>query len=79
MISWNWAPFGYAKKTWGENTFNVGLRYDYVNNKGKQLFIEDEEQFAGFKNSFSNVSGALWIYPYFQRRPQFQSKCGFGI
>ncbi|WP_239468736.1 TonB-dependent receptor [Sphingobacterium multivorum] len=68
--------FGYAKKTWGENTFNVGLRYDYVKNKGKQLFIEDEEQFAGFKNSFSNVSGALGYTHIFSEDLNFKANAG---
>lgn len=68
--------FGYAKKTWGENTFNMGLRYDYVDNKGKQLIIDDEEQFAGFKNSFGNVSGALGYTHIFSEDLNFKANAG---
>lgn len=68
--------FGYAKKTWGENTFNMGLRYDYVDNKGKQLIIDDEEQFAGFKNRFGNVSGALGYTHIFSEDLNFKANAG---
>lgn len=68
--------FGYAKKTWGDNTFHMGLRYDYVNSKGKQLIIEDKEQFAGFKNSFSNVSGALGYTHLFSEDLNFKANAG---
>ncbi|WP_257087913.1 TonB-dependent receptor [Sphingobacterium sp. E70] len=68
--------FGYAKKTWGDNTFNMGLRYDYVNSKGKQLFVEDEEQFPGFKNKFSNISGALGFTHSFSEDFNFKANAG---
>ncbi|WP_223583474.1 TonB-dependent receptor [Sphingobacterium sp. GVS05A] len=68
--------FGYAKKTWGHNTFNMGLRYDYVNSKGKQLFVDDEEQFPGFKNKFSNVSGALGFTHSFSEDFNFKANAG---
>ncbi|MBE7175639.1 MAG: TonB-dependent receptor [Mucilaginibacter polytrichastri] len=51
--------FAYAKKNWEKSTFNAGIRYDYRNNDGEALERAGEQIFTGFKNSFSNVSGAL--------------------
>ena len=68
--------FVYTKKSWGENTFSAGLRYDYINNKGKQLFVEDEEQFPGFKNTFSNISGALGFTHSFGDNLDFKANAG---
>lgn len=53
--------FGYVKKTWDKTTFNAGARYDYRNNTGDPLVREGEQVFTGFKNSFSNISGALGV------------------
>jgi iron complex outermembrane receptor protein len=51
--------FAFVKKNWIKNTLNFGLRYDYRSNTGEQLFDDGEERFAPFKNSFSNISGAI--------------------
>jgi len=68
--------FGYAKKTWDANTFSLGLRYDYVNSKGKQLIVDDEEQFPGFRNKFSNVSTALGFTHSFSEDLNFKANAG---
>lgn len=74
---YNVGAFGYVKKSWGDNnTFNAGLRYDYVNNKGKQFFDEGEEKFSGFKNTFSNVSGALGYTHIFSEGLNFKANAG---
>lgn len=68
--------FGYVKKSWDQNTFNFGLRYDYVNNKGKQLIIDGNQQFAGFKNNFSNISTALGYTHIFNDDLSFKANAG---
>ncbi len=68
--------FGYIKKTWGTNTFNFGLRYDYVNNDGKQLFIDGAQKFTGFKNNFNNVSGATGYTHVFNDLLSFKANAG---
>lgn len=68
--------FGYIKKTWDKNTFNAGIRFDHVNNTGKQLFLDGEQQFAGFKNSFGNVSSALGYTHSFNDALTFKANMG---
>ncbi|PTQ99452.1 iron complex outermembrane receptor protein [Mucilaginibacter yixingensis] len=69
--------FGYAKKTWNENnTFNLGLRYDYINNNGKAFSVDGEQKFTGFKNSFSNLSGALGYTHVFSEGLNFKANAG---
>ena len=68
--------FGYVKKSWDQNTFNVGLRFDHVNNNGKQLTVDNEELFSGFKNNFSNVSGALGYTHVFSDGLNFKANAG---
>jgi iron complex outermembrane receptor protein len=68
--------FGYVKKTWNQNTFSGGLRFDYVNNRGKQLFVDGDEQFPGFKNNFGNLSGALGYTHIFNEYLNFKANAG---
>ncbi|QJD94832.1 TonB-dependent receptor [Mucilaginibacter robiniae] len=68
--------FAYIKKTWNQNTFNAGLRFDYVKNNGKQLILEDEEQFAGFKNTFNSFTGALGYTHVFNDVFSFKANAG---
>lgn len=69
--------FGFVKKTWEQNTFSAGLRFDYIQNKGKQQSDADgEEIFAGFDNKFSNVSGAVGFTHIFNDALSFKSNLG---
>jgi iron complex outermembrane receptor protein len=68
--------FGYVKKTWDSNTFSAGLRFDYIQNKGKQQFVEGDEIFTGFDNKFSNVSGALGYTHIFNDVLSFKANAG---
>ena len=68
--------FVYIKKSWEKNTFNAGLRYDYVRNDGKQFFVDGNEQFSGFKNRFSNVSGAVGYTHSFNDALTFKANAG---
>lgn len=68
--------FAYDKKTWDQNTFSVGLRYDFVKNVGKQLFIDGDQQFAGFNNHFGNVSGAAGFTHVFNDDLNFKANAG---
>jgi iron complex outermembrane receptor protein len=68
--------FGYFKKTWERSTFNFGLRYDYRQNKSKQLFDGSLLKFAAFTNSFSNVSGALGYTYQFNDKLNFKANAG---
>ncbi|WP_295773187.1 TonB-dependent receptor [uncultured Mucilaginibacter sp.] len=68
--------FGFVKKTFGDNTVSAGLRYDYIRNKGKQLFEDDEERFAGFNNTFNSISGALGYTHIFNEYVNFKANAG---
>lgn len=68
--------FAYIKKNWENNTLSIGARYDFRKNNGKQLFVEDEEQFAPFENKFSNVSGALGFTHQFNDEWNFKANAG---
>lgn len=68
--------FAYAKKNWEDNTFSIGARYDYRKNKGKELFVDGEQQFAAFQNKFSNVSGALGFTHQFNDELNFKANAG---
>ncbi|GAA4337378.1 TonB-dependent receptor [Mucilaginibacter gynuensis] len=68
--------FAYAKKAWGKNTFNVGVRYDYRKNTGKELLEDGEEKFGAFTNKFSNVSGALGYTHEFNDKLNFKANAG---
>jgi iron complex outermembrane receptor protein len=69
--------FFYAKKTWEQNTFSVGARFDFVKNKGKAQNGADGEQiFAGFDNQFSNVSAALGYTHIFNDELSFKANAG---
>ena len=68
--------FGFVKKTYGTSTVSAGLRYDYIRNKGKQLFEEDEEKFPGFNNTFNSISGALGFTHLFNDNVNFKANAG---
>ncbi|MFA6083276.1 TonB-dependent receptor domain-containing protein, partial [Mucilaginibacter sp.] len=69
--------FVYAKKTWDQNTFSVGARFDYVKNKGKaQNNDEGDVIFSGFDNQFSNVSAALGYTHIFNDELSFKANAG---
>ncbi|MCJ8208722.1 TonB-dependent receptor [Mucilaginibacter sp. RS28] len=68
--------FAFAKKSWDKNTFNAGLRYDYIYNKGNQLYIDNEQKFAGFENKFSNISYAAGFTHIFNDNLNFKANAG---
>ena len=69
--------FIYAKKTWGQNTFSAGARFDYINNNGKAQSKDDGTViFPGFDNKFSNVSGAIGYTHVFNDVLSFKSNAG---
>lgn len=68
--------FGYVKKTWDKNTFNVGLRYDYRDNTGKALTENGTVRFAPFTNTSSNVSFASGYTHEFTDHLNFKANAG---
>ncbi|WP_158827942.1 TonB-dependent receptor [Mucilaginibacter lacusdianchii] len=74
--SYNTGIFGFVKKTINKSTYTAGLRYDYIHNVGKQLFVNDEEQFTGFKNTFNSLSGALGYTHVFNESVNFKANAG---
>jgi iron complex outermembrane receptor protein len=74
--SFNTGVFGFVKKTVNKTTYTAGLRYDYIHNTGKQLFVGDEEQFTGFKNTFNSLSGALGYTHVFNESVNFKANAG---
>ncbi len=67
--------FAYVKKTWGDNTFNVGGRFDYRKLHGK-AFDNGNASFSAFSNTFSNVSGATGYTHEFNDRLSFKTNLG---
>jgi iron complex outermembrane receptor protein len=68
--------FFYAKKTWGQNTFSAGARFDYINNVGKAQTEDGTSIFPGFDNKFSNISGALGYTHVFNDVLSFKANAG---
>jgi len=68
--------FGYVKKTWDQNTFSAGVRFDYIQNKGKQAQQDGEEIFTGFDNKFANVSSAVGFTHIFNDALSFKANAG---
>jgi len=66
--------FAYVKKTWGNNTFNAGARFDYRKMTGK-AFSGDSE-FDAFKNQFSHITGALGYTHEFNDALSFKANAG---
>lgn len=68
--------FVYLKKTWVKNTFNMGARYDYRDNEGKELTDAGTPIFTAFTNRFSNISGALGYTHEFNDHLNFKANAG---
>lgn len=68
--------FAYAKKTWINTTFNIGLRFDHRRIKGQQMEEEGEPKFNNFSNDFSNLSGAAGFTHEFNEYLSFKSNLG---
>ncbi len=68
--------FAFVKKTYGANSVSAGLRYDYIQNKGKQLIEDGEQKFTGFNNNFNSLSGALGYTHVFSENLNFKANAG---
>ena len=68
--------FAYAKKTWVNTTFNLGLRFDYRLIEGEQMEEEGAPKFNDFSNDFSNLSGAAGFTHEFNEYLSFKSNVG---
>lgn len=55
----NIGVFGYLKRNFAKGAINAGIRYDYKNVDGKDLFADGDQVFTAFNNNFSNVSGSI--------------------
>jgi len=66
--------FGYMKKTWDNDTFNAGARFDYRGMTGKAF--DGASQFSGFTNKFSHVTGALGYTHEFDEAFSFKTNAG---
>lgn len=53
--------FAVASRNFGKLDVSGGLRYDYRNNKGKALYLDDEEKFAAFNRSYNSFSGSIGL------------------
>ncbi|PYF75972.1 TonB-dependent receptor [Pedobacter nutrimenti] len=67
--------FAFVKKTWDNNTFNIGARFDYRKMTGKD-FHNDERDFNAFTNKFSHVTGALGYTHEFNDAFSFKANAG---
>ncbi|MDB5013549.1 MAG: TonB-dependent receptor, partial [Daejeonella sp.] len=67
--------FVYAKKSWTNNTFNFGARFDARTITGKKMAGADENdvRFNNFKSNFSNFTGALGYTHEFNEQFSFKA------
>lgn len=69
--------FGYAKKTWNnQTTFNLGARFDYRKISGVEMQEEGNPKFSNFTNNFSNLSGAVGFTHQLSERFNFKANLG---
>lgn len=68
--------FAFAKKNWSHSTFNIGLRFDHRNIRGDDMADGTELKFENFRNSYSNVSGAIGYTKEFSETLNFKSNLG---
>jgi len=66
--------FAYVKKTWDNDTFNAGIRFDYRKMTGKAF--DGDSQFDAFSNKFSHVTGALGYTHEFNEALSFKANAG---
>jgi len=66
--------FAFIKKTWNNDTFNAGARFDYRKMTGK-AFSGDAE-FNAFTNDFSHITGALGYTHEFSDALSFKANAG---
>jgi iron complex outermembrane receptor protein len=66
--------FGFIKKTWDEDTFNAGARFDYRKMTGKAF--EGDAMFNAFSNKFSHITGALGYTHEFSDALSFKANAG---
>lgn len=66
--------FAFLKKTWNNDTFNAGARFDYRKMTGK-AFSGDAE-FGAFTNDFSHITGALGYTHEFSDVLSFKANAG---
>ncbi|MBK0382173.1 TonB-dependent receptor [Pedobacter sp. SD-b] len=71
--------FYYVKKDWENSSFNAGLRYDYRNNQGKDLFLNGEQKFTAFNTNYSNLSGAVGFTHQFNDKFNFKTNLSTGF
>ena len=58
-VSDNIGAFAYLKRNFKNGALNAGVRYDYKNIDGKDLFDNGNQVFTAFNNNFSNISGSF--------------------
>ena len=66
--------FAYVKKTWDNDTFNAGVRFDYRKMTGKAF--SGDSGFNAFTNKFSHVTGALGYTHEFNGALSFKTNAG---
>jgi iron complex outermembrane receptor protein len=70
-----YGAFGFVKKTWNKNTFNIGARVDY-RKLNSYAFEGEEVSFAAINNEFTNLSAALGYTHEFNEALSFKANAG---
>ncbi len=70
-----YGAFGFLKKTWDHNTFNIGARLDY-RKLNAYAFEGEEVTFAPINNEFTNLSAALGYTHDFSEALSFKANAG---
>lgn len=68
--------FAYAKKSWNASTVNLGIRFDHRSIEGMQMSEDGVLKFSDFRNSYSNLSGALGYTVEISEQLNFKANLG---
>ncbi len=75
----NIGAFAYLKRNFKSGALNAGIRYDYKNMDGADLFEGGQQIFTAFNNNFSNVSGSVGFAFEIAKNLNFKGNAGSGF
>lgn len=75
----NIGAFAYIKHLFNNGAVNGGIRYDYKNIDGKDLFEDGNQVFTAFNNNFSNVTASAGLAYELAKNLNFKANIGSGF
>lgn len=78
-VSDNIGVFAYLKRNFKNGALNAGVRYDYKNIDGADLFENGNQVFTAFNNNFSNISGSVGFAVELAKNLNLKGNAGSGF